>query len=99
MGDSSPAGHGLRRRAGPLFRVSPPALPALDSPRALVSQAKEKEEEIHVKTEEEYNLQKLALIMASKAKIREEFKKKEDALQVKNRMYAARVPPSRCLWC
>jgi hypothetical protein len=41
-------------------------------------EAKEKEEEIHVKTEEEYNIQKLNLIVASKVKIREEFKKKEE---------------------
>ena len=51
------------------------------------AQAKEKEEEIHVKTEEEYNIQKLNLIVASKVKIREEFKKKEEALSIKNRMF------------
>ena len=51
------------------------------------TQAKEKEEEIHVKTEEEYNIQKLNLIVASKVKIREEFKKKEEALSIKNRMF------------
>eukprot|EP00455_Lapot_gusevi_P033477 TRINITY_DN3661_c0_g2_i1.p1 TRINITY_DN3661_c0_g2~~TRINITY_DN3661_c0_g2_i1.p1 ORF type:complete len:277 (+),score=122.08 TRINITY_DN3661_c0_g2_i1:101-832(+) len=49
-------------------------------------EAKEKEEEIQVKTEEEYNYQKLNMIVASKVKIREEYKKKEEALQIKKRI-------------
>lgn len=52
----------------------------------IVQESKEKEEEIHVKTEEEFDFQKLNLVTAAKAKLREEFKKKEEALDVKNRI-------------
>jgi len=48
--------------------------------------AREKAEEIRVKTEAEFNIEKLNLIEKQKIKIRDEFDKKSKQIAVKRRM-------------
>ena len=55
--------------------------------RFIEQESREKQEEIAVKAQEEFDAVKLSHVTAAKAKLREEFKKKEEALDVKNRMY------------
>jgi V-type H+-transporting ATPase subunit E len=49
-------------------------------------EAQEKKDEIMVKAEEEYTIQKLNLVQAAKTKIRQEYEKKEENLIIKQRI-------------
>lgn len=49
-------------------------------------EAVEKAREIHVKAEEEFNIEKLRMVEAEKARIRSEFERKEKEIDVQKRM-------------
>jgi len=49
-------------------------------------EAVEKAREIHVKAEEEFNIEKLRMVEAEKAKIRQEFERKEKEIEVQKRI-------------
>jgi V-type H+-transporting ATPase subunit E len=51
-------------------------------------EAVEKAREIHVKAEEEFNIEKLRMVEAEKARIRAEYERKEKDIEVSKRMYA-----------
>jgi V-type H+-transporting ATPase subunit E len=53
-------------------------------------EAVEKAREIHVKAEEEFNIEKLRMVEAEKARIRSEYERKEKDIEITKRMYGAR---------
>ena len=52
-------------------------------------EAKEKAAEIKLKTDEEFNIEKLRMVEAEKQKIRQEYERKEKQVEVQKRMCAA----------
>jgi V-type H+-transporting ATPase subunit E len=52
-------------------------------------EAVEKAREIHVKAEEEFNIEKLRMVEAEKARIRAEYERKEKDIEITKRMYGA----------
>lgn len=52
-------------------------------------EAVEKAREIHVKAEEEFNIEKLRMVEAEKARIRAEYEKKEKDIEIQKRMCGA----------
>ena len=60
-------------------------------------EAKEKAAEIKLKTDEEFQIEKLRMLEAEKTKIRAEYERKEKQVEVQRRMYVpsgARLRPS-----
>ena len=51
-------------------------------------EAKEKAAEIKLKTDEEFNIEKLRMVEAEKQKIRADYERKEKQVEVQKRMYA-----------
>jgi len=49
-------------------------------------EAVEKAREIHVKQEEEFNIEKLRMVESEKARIRQEYERKEKDIEVQKRM-------------
>ena len=54
-------------------------------------EAKEKAAEIKLKTDEEFNIEKLRMVEAEKQKIRADYERKEKQVEVQKRMYARRL--------
>ena len=73
--------------------LPPPRVRASQMVQFIHQEAKEKAAEIKLKTDEEFNIEKLRMVEAEKQKIRAEYERKEKQVEVTKRMYAARLSP------